>query len=115
MKNRNGKVGINKHNSYVQDIYAPIKVSTKCGSVNHLSIDYKTALSSTPSQSPMPNLDTPPLPAQFSQMPFMNQFLAYNMNFVAMPWNMNLDYSLYASLLFPNDLTISYRKGGGGV
>ena len=26
----------------------------------------------------------------------MNPFLAYNMNF-AMPWNMNNDYSLYAS------------------
>ena len=43
-----------------------------------------------------PNLDA--LSAQFSAMPFMNTFIAYNMNF-AMPWNMNMnpDNNPYAS------------------
>ena len=98
-KNRNEKVGINKHNNYAPDMYAPRKVCAKCGSVNHLSINCKIVVSSTPSQPLMPNLATPALaalPAQFASMPFMNPFLAYNMNF-AMPWNMNPDYSLYAS------------------
>ena len=40
-KNRNGKVGINKHNNYDFDVYAPRKVCAKCGSTNHLFIDYK--------------------------------------------------------------------------
>ena len=49
----------------------------------------------------MPNLAPPnlsALTAQFASIPFINPFLAYNMNFV-MPWNMNInnDYSLYAS------------------
>ena len=49
----------------------------------------------------MPNLVSPnlaALSAQFSAMPFMNPFLAYNMNF-AMPWNMNMntDNNPYAS------------------
>ena len=49
----------------------------------------------------MPNLAPPnlaALSAQFSAMPFMNPFLAYNMNF-AMTWNMNMnpDNNPYAS------------------
>ena len=108
-KNRNGKVGINKHNNYAPDMYAPRKVCAKCGSVNHLSIDCKTVVSSTPSQSLMPNLATPTLPAQFAQMPFMNPFLTYNMNFATMPWNMNPDYSLYASQ-FQNAINSDFSK-----
>ena len=88
-------------------MYAPRKVCAKCGSANHLSINFKIDFAPihpptiTPSQPLMPNL-TPPklsaLSAQFASMPFMNPFLAYNMKFV-MPWNMNInnDYSLYAS------------------
>ena len=41
----------------------------------------------------MPNLAPPnlaALSAQFSAMPFMNPFLAYNMNF-DIPWNMNMN------------------------
>ena len=75
------------------------KFCAKCGSVNHLSIDCKTVSSPTPSQPLMPNLVAPnlaALSAQFASMPFMNPFLAYNMNF-SMPWNMNPDFSLYAS------------------
>ena len=49
-KNENLKVVINEHNNYAPDIYALRKVSAKCGSVNHLSIDCKTIVSSTPSQ-----------------------------------------------------------------
>ena len=104
-KNRNVKVGINKHSDYASDVYAPRKVCAKCDSTNHLSIDCKTVsapISNTShSQLLMPNL-TPPnlvaLSAQFSAMPFMNPFLAYNMNF-SMPWNMNMnaDNNPYAS------------------
>ena len=81
------------------------KVCAKCGSTNHLSIDCKTVstpISNTsPSQLLMPNLALPnfaALSAQFSAMPFMNPFLAYNMNF-DMPWNMNMntDKNPYAS------------------
>lgn len=36
-KNRNGKVGINKHNNYIIDKYAPRKTCVNCASVNHLS------------------------------------------------------------------------------
>ena len=104
-KNRNGKVGINKQSNYAFIVYAPRKVCAKCGITNHLSIDCKTVsapISNTsPSQLLMPNLATPnlaALSAQFSAIPFMNPFLAYNMNFV-MPWNMNMnvDNNTYAS------------------
>ena len=81
-KNRNGKVGINKHDNYASDVYAIRKVCAKCGSTNHLSIDCKTVsapISNTlPSQLLMPNLATPnlaALSAQFSAMPSMIQFL----------------------------------------
>ena len=108
-KNRNGKVGINKHNNYAPDMYAPRNVCAKCGSANHLSINCKinsTHIFSptvTPSQPFMPNLAPPnlfALTAQFASLPFINPFVAYNMNF-AMPWNMNMnnDYSLNASQL----------------
>ena len=99
-KNMNGKVGINKHNNYAPDMYETRKVCAKCGSTNHMSIICKIVSTPippptvTPSQPLMPNLAA--LSTQFSFMPFMNPFLAYNMNFV-MPWNMNNDYSLYAS------------------
>ena len=69
--------------------------------VNHLSINCNivSTPTHTPSQTLMPNLVVPNLTvlsAQFAFMPVMNLFLAYNMNFL-MPWNMNNDYSLYAS------------------
>ena len=38
------------------------KICAKCVSVNHMSIDYKTVVSSTPSQPQMSNLDSPNLP-----------------------------------------------------
>ena len=64
-KNRNGKVGINKHNNYASDVYAPRKVCAKCGSTNHLSIDCKTVstpiFNTSPSQLLMPNLAPPNL------------------------------------------------------
>ena len=108
-KNGNGKVGINKYKNYAPDMYAPRKMCAKSGSAKHLSIHCKinsTPTSSptiTPSQPLMTNLAPPnlsSLTAQFAFMPFMNPFLAYNMNF-SMPWNMNMnnDYSLYASQL----------------
>ena len=40
-KNRNAKVGNNKHNNYTPDMYAPRKGCSKCGSVNHLAIHCK--------------------------------------------------------------------------
>ena len=52
-KNRNGKVGINKHNNYAPDMYAPRKVCAKCGSANHLSIICK--INSTNILSPTSN------------------------------------------------------------
>ena len=43
-KNRNGKVGINKDNNYTHDMYAPKKVCSKCGSVNHLAMHCKVVV-----------------------------------------------------------------------
>ena len=67
MKNRNGKVGINKHNNYASDVYARRKICAKCGSTNHLSIDCKTVSApisnSSHSQLLMPNLAPPNLDA----------------------------------------------------
>ena len=74
-KNRNGKVGINKHNNYAPDMYAPRKVCAKYGSANHLSINCKIVTTHIPlptvthSQLLMPNLAPPnlsTLSAQFA-------------------------------------------------
>ena len=43
-----GKVGINKHNNYTPEMYAPTNVCAKCGSVNHLAINCKNVVSSMP-------------------------------------------------------------------
>ena len=51
MDNRNGKIGINKHNNYARDVYVASKACAKYGRVNHLSIDCKIVISPTPSQS----------------------------------------------------------------
>ncbi|KAL8121230.1 hypothetical protein AgCh_018101 [Apium graveolens] len=80
--NRNGKVGINKHNNYIPDKYAPIKICVKRGSVNHPSVNCKTAMPTSISvPPPFPNMNAMPsmpmnamsiqnMNAQFSNMPF---------------------------------------------
>ena len=50
-KNRNGKLGTNKHNNYTHDMYAPRKVCYKCGSVNHLAMHCKVVAPSMISHS----------------------------------------------------------------
>ena len=98
--NRNGKVGINKHNNYTPDKYAPRKICVKCGSVNHLSVNCKSAMHTSMSVQPQfPNMNAmPPMPvnaiptqnmnAQFANMPFAPNpyYAAYSMP--QMPFNM---------------------------
>ncbi|KAL8154983.1 hypothetical protein AgCh_000375 [Apium graveolens] len=62
--NRNGKVGINKHNNYTPDKYAPRKICVKCGSVNYLSVNCKLAMP-TPMSAPssFPNMTSMPMNA----------------------------------------------------
>ncbi|KAL8103990.1 hypothetical protein AgCh_028276 [Apium graveolens] len=98
--NRNGKVGINKHNNYTPDKYAPRKICVMCGSVNHLSVNCKSAMPTPISvQSQFPNMNVmPPMPvnavptknmnAQFANMPFAPNpyYAAYSMP--QMPFSM---------------------------
>ncbi|KAL8105024.1 hypothetical protein AgCh_028986 [Apium graveolens] len=102
--NRNGKVGINKHNNYTPDKYAPRKICVKCGSVNHLSVNCKSAMPTPMSVQPQfSNMNAmPPMPvnamptqnmnAQFANMSFAPNpyYAAYNMpqmSFSMSYWN----------------------------
>ncbi|KAL8098471.1 hypothetical protein AgCh_031291 [Apium graveolens] len=112
--NRNGKVGINKHNNYTPDKYAPRKICVKCGSVNHLSDNYKSAMPTPMSAQPQfSNMNAmPPMPvnamptqninAQFANMPFAPNpyYAAYNMP--QMPFSMPYWNNMFApSMPFP--------------
>ncbi|KAK1373969.1 hypothetical protein POM88_030162 [Heracleum sosnowskyi] len=84
-KNRNGKVGINKHNNYTLDKYAPRKTCVKCGSVNHASTNCKSV--KTPSvQMPMHVLNMPML-VMYNMFAHIDQAsnLHANMSFVSNP------------------------------
>ena len=85
-KNRNGKVGINKHNNYAPDMHAPRKVFSKYGSVNHLSMHCKFVT---------PSVISPSMPALvdqnfscFTQLPYLpNPYFQYgNLNMPSMSW-----------------------------
>ncbi|KAL8115029.1 hypothetical protein AgCh_021744 [Apium graveolens] len=79
--NRNGKVGINKHN-YTPDKYSPRKICVKCGNTNHLSVNCKTVMPTSiyvpphfPNMNDMPSMpmnvmSTQNMNAQFANMPF---------------------------------------------
>ncbi|KAL8157615.1 hypothetical protein AgCh_002361 [Apium graveolens] len=98
--NRNGKVGINKHNNYTPDKYAPRKICVKCGSVNYLSVNCKTALpTSIYVPPPFPNMNAMPsmplnamsthnMNAQFPNMPFAPNPYYAAFSIPQMPFNM---------------------------
>ena len=95
---RNGKVGINKKNDYTPDKNAVRKTCSKCGSVNHLAVNCKNALSDYCMPNPMMNSHMPYMPMfphapiQYANMPFMHNpfFGAFNMSVVPNPHvNMN--------------------------
>ena len=67
--NRNGKIGINKHNNYTPGKYAPRKTCVKCGSVNHLSINCNIVqhFSVQMPMSAMPMNAMPIMPNMFAQ------------------------------------------------
>ena len=68
-KNRNGKVGINKHSNYTPDMCAPRKVCSKCGSVNHLVMHCKVVV---------PPMISPSMPTLVDQnFNGLAQFLSY--------------------------------------
>ena len=90
--NRNGKVGINKHNNYTPDKYAPRKIYVKCGSLNYLSVNCKTAMPTSISvPPPFPNINT------MSSMP-LNAMSTQNMNaqFANMPFAPNPYYAAFS-------------------
>ncbi|KAK1401705.1 hypothetical protein POM88_001310 [Heracleum sosnowskyi] len=102
--NRNGKVGINKHNNYTPDRYAPRKTCVNCGSVSHLSANCKYVKKTTNVKMPKPamNVSMPTMPvmpnmfapyAQF-QNPYASMSFVPNpymnmINMPQMPWNVN--------------------------
>ncbi|KAK1369311.1 hypothetical protein POM88_035403 [Heracleum sosnowskyi] len=85
-KNRNGKVGINKHNNYTPDKYAPTKTCVKCGSVNHLSTNCKTV--KTPSVQMLMHVPNMPMPVMHNMFAHTDQAsnLYVNMPFVSNPY-----------------------------
>ncbi|KAK1360439.1 hypothetical protein POM88_044913 [Heracleum sosnowskyi] len=102
--NRNGKVGINKHNNYTPDKYAPRKTCVNCGSVSHLSTYCKSVKktpnvkmpkpamnSSMPTMPVMPNMFAPYAQFQnpYASMPFVPNPYMNMFNMPQMPWNMN--------------------------
>lgn len=97
--NRNGKVGINKHNNYTPDKYAPRKSCVKCGSVNHLSTNCKSVVNapmpvpqSVPRMSVQPMLNMPAMNA----MPAMSAMPNQSMNsFANMPFAQNPYYAAF--------------------
>jgi len=105
---RNGKVGINKHNNYTPDRYAPRKSCVHCKSVNHLSDNCKSVKNAPmPSNPSMPNMSMSPLHAMpvmshqnphahFANMPYINNpyFTAFSMP--QMPYNMPMWNNMFA-------------------
>ncbi|KAL8134396.1 hypothetical protein AgCh_009430 [Apium graveolens] len=97
---RNGKVGINKHNNYTPDRYAPRKSCVHCKSVNHLSDNCKSVKNDPmPSNPSIPNMSMSSLHAMpvmshqnphehFTNMPYINNpyFTAFSMP--QMPYSM---------------------------
>ena len=94
--NRNGKIGVNKHNNYTPNASAPRKTCSKCGSVNHLSTNCKTLITLAffmpmympsvsnlhmPAMNMMPGL-LPQNPYTHPNMPYMFNpyFNAFNMS-----------------------------------
>ncbi|KAL8116897.1 hypothetical protein AgCh_023177 [Apium graveolens] len=106
--NRNGKVGINKHNNYTPDKYAPRKSCVYCKSVNHLSDNCKSVKNAPMPLTPsMPNMSMSPLHAMpvmshqnphahFANMPYVNNpyFTAFSMP--QMPYNMPMWNNMFA-------------------
>nr|XP_017227740.1 PREDICTED: uncharacterized protein LOC108203354 [Daucus carota subsp. sativus] len=76
---RNGKVGINKRNDYTPDKNAVRKTCSKCGSVNHLAINYKNALSN----HCMPN------PMITAHLPYMHMLLNASIHYANMQFMPN--------------------------
>ncbi|KAK1384154.1 hypothetical protein POM88_021889 [Heracleum sosnowskyi] len=102
--NRNGKVGINKHNNYTLDKYAPRKTCVNYGSVSHLSTNCKSVKKTANVKMPKPamNGSMPTIPvmpnmfapyAQFqnpyASMPFVPNPYMNIFNVPQMPWNVN--------------------------
>ncbi|MDV3180596.1 MAG: hypothetical protein Q8829_02870, partial [Candidatus Phytoplasma australasiaticum] len=87
----------NKYNNYTPDKYAPRKISVKCGSVNHFSVNCKLAMP-TPMSAPSSFSN---MIAMFA-MP-MNVMPAQNMNaqFANMPFAPNPYYAAFSMPQMP--------------
>ena len=98
--NRNGKIGVNKHNNYTPNASAPRKTCGKCGSVNHLSTNCKTVIAPTfsmPMSMPsVPNLHMSTMnmmPGLLPQPPYSHPNLLYMFNPYLNAFNMPLFHS----------------------
>ena len=109
---RNGKVRINKRNDYTPDKNAIRKTCSKCGSVNHLAINYKVVISDHCMPNPMMNAHMPYMPmfpntpVQYANMQFIPNpyFGAFNMP--SMPFqNANMNHA-YANQFSMNSANI---------
>ena len=70
--NMNGKIGVNKHNNHAPNAnIAPRKTCSKCGSVNHLSTNYKTV------HAPTFSMPLPILSGCNMHMPTMNMMTGF--------------------------------------
>lgn len=94
-KSRNEKIGINKHNNYMSDRFAPIKICVKCDNVNHLAINWKTFNSSRSNDAFIPNSVT-----LNTHVPNANRSFTFSPDFVdanmSIPWNMHSENDLFA-------------------
>ena len=105
--NRNGKVGINIHNNYTPDKYAPRKTCVKYGSVNHLSTNCKSVKNAPmPAPLSMPNVPTSPMHmpvmsqqnslAHFANIPFVNNPYYDAFSMPQMPYSMHVWNNMFA-------------------
>jgi hypothetical protein len=96
-KNRNGKVGINKHTNFTPDKNAIRKTCVNCGSSSHLSANCKIACSTVPMYA-MPSFaaQNAQLHAQFANMSQMhNPYL----NMPNMQWSMPFGNNLHPTTM----------------
>ena len=113
-KNINGKVGINKKNNYTLEMYAPRKVCSKCGSVNHLAMHCKVVV------PPMISPSMPTLVDQnfngLAQIPFLpNPYYQYeNTNMFTMPWSTPTVTNSF-SYLYPENASKRYSRPRNSV
>ena len=105
-------VGINKNSNYTPDKHAPRKVCSKCGSSNHLAMQYKNVVPFVFSKSIPTNVNQNF--GNFPQMPFLpNPFYLYgNASMTSMPWG-NQTVNNPFSYIYPENESKNYLQPKG--